>query len=106
MKLKSQLHFSNAQAVAGVVLMGQNMFDLHGSFSIPTKTASILTLHRHQQIIIVSKLELGLVLNSIFEKIMISDGFSTITYHNEGSNWSSKDRTWSALPDALLGVIK
>ena len=112
-KLKTQFHCSNSQAVAGVVLTGQLMFKLPWKFfdtdktCIDLDTAPSAPNNRRE-----TRVRELLALTSIVEKMMTSDQTSTITYHDDGSRKQGTgafsvqgitiDRKYHALPTLAL----
>ena len=86
MKLKSELHCSDAQAVGGVIYTAQNMFGLNWKFfdSDPDKidldTAPSSSNNRRE-----TRIQELHTLASIVNKVMSCDGKSTIAYHDDGS---------------------
>ena len=84
--LKSRFHCSDQQAVAGVVLTAQNLFNLPWKFfdtnkeSIDLDTAPCSSNNRRE-----SRIQHIFTLAQIVDKIMLSGDKSTITYHDDGS---------------------
>ncbi len=84
--LKSRYHCSDQQAVAGIILTGQNLFNLPWKFfdtdkeSIDLDTAPCSSNNRRE-----SRVQHIYTLAQIVDKIMLSGDKSTITYHDDGS---------------------
>ena len=108
-ELKTKYHCSDAQAVAGVVLTGQKLFQLPWKFFSTDKSVidldTVPSTANNQREARVREL---FVLAEIAEKVMSSDDTSTIAYHDDGSRKQgtgafsvqgiSIDRTYHPLP--------
>ena len=84
--MKSQLHCTDAQAVGGIILTGQNLFGLpwkhfnENKEEIDLDTAPCSSNNRRE-----ARVQEIFSLATIVEKIMDTDANSTISYHDDGS---------------------